>query len=131
MRIPSGKPTVTGYQASENLTVTLRDTKAAGAVIAAASAAGGNATQISGLSTDLQNNSGPLSQARDAAFNDAKAKADAVREVRGAQPGPGGAGRGERQQSPNPATCCDRARRRRPRDARCRSRWAAPTSRSR
>ncbi|WP_190276724.1 SIMPL domain-containing protein [Catenulispora acidiphila] len=35
----------------------------------------GNATQISGLSTDLQNDSGPLGQARDAAFNDAKAKA--------------------------------------------------------
>lgn len=71
----SGTTTVTGYQASENLTVTLRDLKSAGTVIAAASAAGGNATQISGLSTDLQNDSGPLGQARDAAFNDAKAKA--------------------------------------------------------
>jgi hypothetical protein len=71
----SGKPTITGYQASENLTVTLRDLKSAGGIIAAASAAGGNATQISGLSTDLQNNAGPLNQARDAAFNDAKAKA--------------------------------------------------------
>ncbi|MEY9927855.1 uncharacterized protein YggE [Catenulispora sp. GP43] len=70
-----GKTTVTGYQASENLTVTLRDPKSAGATISAASAAGGNATQISGLSTDLQNTSGPLSQARDAAFNDAKVKA--------------------------------------------------------
>ncbi|WP_194923901.1 SIMPL domain-containing protein [Catenulispora pinisilvae] len=70
-----GKQTVTGYQASENMTVTLRDTKSAGAVIAAASTAGGNATQISGLSTDLQNDAGPLNQARDAAFNDAKAKA--------------------------------------------------------
>jgi uncharacterized protein YggE len=71
----SNKRTVTGYQATENLTVTLRDTKAAGATISAAAAAGGDATQISGLSTDLQNNSGPLNQARDAAFNDAKAKA--------------------------------------------------------
>lgn len=71
----SGKPTITGYQASENLTVTLRDLKSAGGIIAAASAAGGNATQISGLSTDLQNNAGPLNLARDAAFNDAKAKA--------------------------------------------------------
>jgi uncharacterized protein len=71
----SGKTTVTGYQASENLTVTLRDPKSAGAVIAAASAAGGNATQISGLSTDLQNDAGLLGQARDSAFNDAKAKA--------------------------------------------------------
>ncbi|MEZ0115358.1 uncharacterized protein YggE [Catenulispora sp. EB89] len=72
----SGKPTVSGYQASENLTVTLRDPKSAGAVIGAATTAGGNATQISGLSTDLQNDSGPLAQARDAAFNDAKAKAE-------------------------------------------------------
>ena len=72
----SGKPTVSGYQASENLTVTLRDPKSAGTIIAAATTAGGNATQISGLSTDLQNDSGPLAQARDAAFNDAKAKAE-------------------------------------------------------
>ncbi|GAA2035665.1 SIMPL domain-containing protein [Catenulispora yoronensis] len=71
----SNKRTLTGYEATENLTVTLRDTKSAGATIAAAAAAGGDATQISGLSTDLQNNSGPLNQARDAAFNDAKAKA--------------------------------------------------------
>lgn len=71
----SGKPTITGYQASESLTVTLRDTKAAGGIIAAASAAGGNATQISGLSTDLQNDAALLNQARDGAFNDAKAKA--------------------------------------------------------
>jgi uncharacterized protein len=72
----SSKPTITGYQASENLTVTLRDLKSAGGVVAAASAAGGNATQISGLSTDLQNSAGPLGQARAAAFDDAKAKAE-------------------------------------------------------
>lgn len=71
----SGKQTITGYQATETLTVTLRDAKSAGTVIAAASAAGGNSTQISGLSTDLQNDSALLNQARDAAFNDAKAKA--------------------------------------------------------
>lgn len=71
----SGKQTITGYQATETMTVTLRDVKTAGTVIAAASAAGGNATQISGLSTDLQNDSALLNQARDAAFNDAKAKA--------------------------------------------------------
>ncbi|MBW8804975.1 MAG: SIMPL domain-containing protein [Catenulisporales bacterium] len=41
----SSKRTVTGYQATENLTVTLRDTKAAGATISAAAAAGGDATQ--------------------------------------------------------------------------------------
>ena len=70
-----GKPTITGYQATENLTVTLRDPKAAGAIIAAASAAGGNAAQISGLSTDLQNDTALLNQARDSAFSDAKAKA--------------------------------------------------------
>jgi uncharacterized protein YggE len=67
---------VTGYQATESLTVTLRDIKTAGAVVAAAATAGGNATQITGLSTDLQNNSALLNQARDAAFADAKAKAD-------------------------------------------------------
>jgi uncharacterized protein len=82
------KRTVTGYQATENLTVTLHDTKAAGATISAAAAAGGDATQISGLSTDLENNSGPLNQARDAAFNDAKAKATQYAKSAGRTLGP-------------------------------------------
>jgi uncharacterized protein len=72
----NNRQNVTGYQATESLTVTLRDIKNAGAAVAAAAAAGGDATQITGLSTDLQNNSGLLNQARDAAFADAKAKAD-------------------------------------------------------
>lgn len=72
----NNRQNVTGYQATESLTVTLRDTRTAGAVIAAAAAAGGDAMQITGLSTDLQNNSVLLSQARSAAFADAKAKAD-------------------------------------------------------
>lgn len=84
----SNKRTLTGYEATENLTVTLRDTKAAGATISAAAAAGGDATQISGLSTDLQNNSGPLNQARDAAFNDAKAKATQYAKSAGRSLGP-------------------------------------------
>lgn len=72
----NNRQNVTGYQATESLTVTLRDVKTAGAVVAAAAAAGGDATQITGLSTDLENNGGLLNQARDAAFADAKAKAD-------------------------------------------------------
>jgi uncharacterized protein YggE len=84
----SNKRTLTGYEATENLTVTLRDTKTAGATISAAAAAGGDATQISGLSTDLQNNSGPLNQARDAAFNDAKAKATQYAKSAGRSLGP-------------------------------------------
>ena len=127
----SGKTTVTGYQASENLTVTLRDPKSAGTVIAAASAAGGNATQISGLSTDLQNDAGPLGQARDAAFNDAKAKAEQYAKSAGPHAGSGGAGPGERQQPrAEPARlprACHRMRRR----TRCRSSLGVPTSRFR
>src|SRR2546423_234972 len=60
----------------------------AGATIPAAAAAGGDATQISGLSTDLENNSGPLNQARDAAFNDAKAKATQYAKSAGRTLGP-------------------------------------------
>ncbi|NUP48559.1 MAG: SIMPL domain-containing protein [Catenulispora sp.] len=82
------KRTLTGYEATENLTVTLRDTKTAGATIAAAAGAGGDATQISGLSTDLQNNSGALNQARDVAFNDAKAKATQYAKSAGRALGP-------------------------------------------
>jgi uncharacterized protein YggE len=71
----NNKQTLNGYTATESLTVTLRDTKTAGATIEAAVTAGGDATQISGLSTDLQNNNALLNSARDAAFADAKAKA--------------------------------------------------------
>lgn len=69
------KQNLTGYNAVERLTVELRDIRSAGATISAATDAGGNSVQISGLSTDLQNDSTLLNSARDSAFAAAKTKA--------------------------------------------------------
>jgi uncharacterized protein YggE len=66
---------VNGYTASESLTATLRDLKTAGAEIGAAAAAGGNATRIDGVSLDIEHDSALMTQARTAAYADAKAKA--------------------------------------------------------
>jgi uncharacterized protein YggE len=66
---------INGYTASESLTATLRDLKAAGAAISAAAAAGGNATRIDNVALDIENDNSLMTQARSAAFADAKAKA--------------------------------------------------------
>lgn len=65
-----------GYRVSETLTAKLRDMKKAGQAIADAVAAGGNEAVVQGVSFSLEDNAALLEQARDAAFKDAKAKAE-------------------------------------------------------
>lgn len=65
-----------GYRATQSLSVTLRDLGEAGRIIADAAAAGGNATRIFGVSYDIEDRAALLDSARDAAFADAKAKAE-------------------------------------------------------
>ncbi|HEY3868403.1 MAG TPA: SIMPL domain-containing protein [Actinocrinis sp.] len=67
--------TISGYAASESLTVTLRDLTTAGSEISAAVRAGGNATSVNGVSLDIQNDTSLMSAARSAAFADAQTKA--------------------------------------------------------
>jgi uncharacterized protein len=71
----SGVPS--GYQVSEQLTVTLRRLSVAGSQISAAAWAGGNATVIDGVSLNLSDTSTLLATARARAVADAKAKAAA------------------------------------------------------
>lgn len=71
----SGLPS--GYQVSEQLTVTLRQLSKAGSQISAAARAGGNATVIDGVSLNLSDTSTLLAAARARAVADAKAKATA------------------------------------------------------
>jgi hypothetical protein len=71
----SSSGTINGYTASESLTATLRDLKTAGSAIGAAASAGGNATRIDNVSLDIDHDSALMTQARTAAFADAKAKA--------------------------------------------------------
>ena len=66
---------VTGYTARQDLDVTLRDLDGAGATIAAAVAAGGDAARLSGISFGLADESALRSEARKAAFAAARATA--------------------------------------------------------
>ena len=63
--------------------VKLRDLARAGAVISRAAAAGGDATRISGLSFDIEDDSALLAQARRQAFDEAKAKAELYAQASG------------------------------------------------
>lgn len=65
-----------GFRATQTLVVTLRDLKAAGRVIADAAAAGGNATRINSVSYGIEDRAALLDAARDAAYAEAKAKAE-------------------------------------------------------
>ena len=71
----SGIPS--GYQVSEQLTITLRRLSVAGSQISAAAHAGGNTTVIDGVSLNLSDTSTLLASAREKAVADAKAKAAA------------------------------------------------------
>jgi uncharacterized protein len=82
----SGVPT--GYQVSEQLSVTLNRLSAAGSQISQAARAGGNATVIDGVSLNLSDTSALLASARAKAVADAKAKAAAYARALGLALGP-------------------------------------------
>jgi len=82
----SGVPS--GYQVSEQLTITLRRLSVAGGQISAAARAGGNATVINGVSLNLSNTSTLMASARAKAVADAKAKATAYARALGRPLGP-------------------------------------------
>ena len=74
---------IDGYTATESLSATLRDLKTAGSAISAAAAAGGDATRIDGVSLDIEQDSALMTQARSAAYADAKAKAQQYADAAG------------------------------------------------
>jgi len=82
----SGVPS--GYQVSEQLTITLRRLSVAGSQISAAARAGGNATTVDGVSLNLSDTSTLLAAAREKAVADAKAKAAAYAHALGRPLGP-------------------------------------------
>lgn len=61
----------------------LRDLARAGALISQAAEAGADATRISGLSFDIEDDSALLAQARRKAFDEAKAKAELYAQASG------------------------------------------------
>ena len=68
---------LTGYTVTENLSVVLRDLAKAGAVISDAAQAGGDAFRLGSAILDLDEDNALITQARQQAFADAKAKAEA------------------------------------------------------
>ena len=78
-----GDGKVEGYEVFQGLTIKLRDLNKAGKAISDAAAAGGNATRINGVSFDIEDNAKLVQAARDAAFADAKAKAEQYAKLAG------------------------------------------------
>lgn len=78
----------TGYQVNEGLTVQLHDLSTAGRVISDSVAAGGNATRLQDVAFNLQDDTALLNSARDAAFADAKQKAERYARLSGRALGP-------------------------------------------
>jgi hypothetical protein len=67
---------LTGYRVSNVVTAKVRDVESAGGVIDAAVRAGGDATVVNGIRFDIEESSELVTAAREAAWNDAKAKAE-------------------------------------------------------
>ncbi len=82
---PSSAPTITGFQASNNVDVTLHDTTQVGAVIDAALAAGAN--QVGGVSFSTSQPQAAYAAAYKAAMADAQASAQALASASGLQLG--------------------------------------------
>jgi uncharacterized protein len=84
----TGNNEITGYGASESLTVTLNNLATAGAQINAAVRAGGNAVSVDGVSLNLTDTGRLMAAARARAVADARAKASQYAQAIGAQLGP-------------------------------------------
>jgi uncharacterized protein YggE len=68
--------TLRGYRVSNTVSAKIRDLDKAGEVIDAATAAGGNDAIVNNIRFDLEANGALITAAREAAWNDAKAKAE-------------------------------------------------------
>jgi uncharacterized protein YggE len=79
-------PKVTGYQASQSVAITVRRLAQTGAVIDAGVAAG--ATSVDGVTFSVADGAAASTQARTAAFNDAKQRAQTLAQAAGVTLGP-------------------------------------------
>jgi uncharacterized protein YggE len=78
---------ITGYTAGQSVAATLRDLGTAGDTISAAVDAGGDAARLQGISYELEDDAALLAEARDAAFADARRKAEQYAELAGRELG--------------------------------------------
>lgn len=79
----TGTPTIRGYQVSNQLQVTVRNLDSASEVLDAAVAAGGNAVRVNGISFTVDKPEQFLSQARDEAVKNARARAEVLAKAAG------------------------------------------------
>lgn len=84
----SNKGVPNGYNVSQSLTLKLRDLGRAGKTIGDAVIAGGNAARVQGVSFALEDNAALLEKARDAAYGEARKKAERYAELAGRSLGP-------------------------------------------
>lgn len=84
----SGPPVLTGYVATQSVSVLVRELRDAGAAIAAATEAGGNAVRLSGVGLRIGDRDELLADARDAAVAQARAKAEQYAAATGQALGP-------------------------------------------
>jgi uncharacterized protein YggE len=77
-----------GYRVNNEVRAKIRDLDNAGSIIDAATAAGGDATVVSGLSFSIEDNAELLQMARTAAWNDAEGKARQLAQLAGLSLGP-------------------------------------------
>jgi uncharacterized protein YggE len=78
---------ITGYTARHDLSVTLHDIGAAGALIASVVEAGGDAARLEGISYALEDDAAVRAEARSAAFADARRRAEQYAELVGRELG--------------------------------------------
>jgi len=84
---PNGTPKISGYQATQQFLVIIRDAKNAGAIVSSAQNAVGNPLQITGTSSYVFDESAAEATARAQAIKIAKAKAASYAELAGAKLG--------------------------------------------
>ncbi|MFJ9575921.1 SIMPL domain-containing protein [Streptomyces sp. NPDC101191] len=80
---PQGESKVTGYQAGQTFSVTVRDVDRAGQVVGAVSDAAGDAGRVHGVTFDVSDPSALRARARAAAHRDARDKASQYAELSG------------------------------------------------
>ncbi|MGV9713803.1 SIMPL domain-containing protein [Gordonia sp. NPDC003424] len=73
---PGSSSEISGYQATNTIRVTIRDLDKASAILAAAATAGGDNTRISNVAFAIDDDSDLMKQAREAAFDDARSRAE-------------------------------------------------------
>lgn len=84
---PDGRPVIRGYMVRNLVEATVRDVDRVGEILQVAAEAGGDDVRIQGVHFDLEDDSEQLAAAREAALEDARAKAEQYAQLAGASLG--------------------------------------------